>query len=184
MFIERTIHETASRPTPEATEALRYVIDGPALTYAHVARHALALQRKARRDFEYAALDVADLHTVMTDELPENIDDMRAYLADHLDTLQERMHASSTDMWEAYWTEEGPQGEDYCRNRRVDHLPDAIRLVPERRVATARAGLASPHGRRRSTRHGTRRRVDGSGRDVWQRVEEPRRRTWGRDDER
>ena len=142
MFIERTIHETANRPTPEATEALRHLIDGPALTYAHVARHALALQRKARRDREYDAPNVADLRAIMADDLPESIDDMRAYLTDQLDTLQERMHASSTDMWEAYWTGQGPQGEDYCRNRLVDHLagqiPDTIRLVPEMRMPARR----------------------------------------------
>ena len=54
-FIERTIHAIASRPTPDATEALRRLVDGPAMSYADTARHALALQRKARRDFEYTA---------------------------------------------------------------------------------------------------------------------------------
>ena len=49
----------------------------------------------------------------------------------------------------------------------------------ERRVAPrARASPRLLDGEG-STRHGTQRRVDGSGRDVWQRVEEPRRRTWG-----
>ena len=42
VFIDRTIHEIASRPTPEATEALQRLIDGPAATYVHVARHALS----------------------------------------------------------------------------------------------------------------------------------------------
>ena len=54
-FIERTIHEIASRPAPEATETVQYLSDGPALTYAHVARHVLALQHKAHRGFEYTA---------------------------------------------------------------------------------------------------------------------------------
>ena len=39
VFIDRTIHEFASRPSPDATEALQRLIDGPALTYAPVARH-------------------------------------------------------------------------------------------------------------------------------------------------
>ena len=142
MFIEQAINETATRSTPEATEALQHLIDGPVLTYAHVARYALALQRKARRDSEYTAPNFADLQAVMTHDLPDNIDDMRAYLTDHLELLQERMHASSTDMWEAYWTQQSPQGEDYCRNRLVDHLsgqiPDAIQLVPEMRMPARR----------------------------------------------
>ena len=137
-FIERTIHAISSRPTPDATEALRRLIDGPAVSYANTARHALAQQRKARRDFEYTAPSVRELQAVLTDDLPETIDDMRAYIADRLDMLQVRMHASDTDMWEVYWTEEGPRGEEYCRNRLVEQLaglmPDAIRLVPEMRM--------------------------------------------------
>ena len=60
----------------------------------------------------------------------------------YLDALQERMHASNTDMWEAYWTEEGPRGEEFCRNRLVEQLaglmPDAIRLEPEMRMPERR----------------------------------------------
>ena len=141
-FIERTIHAISSRPTPDATEALRRLIDGPATSYADTLRHALALQRKARRDFEYTAPSVQELRAVLTDDLPETIDDMRAFIADCLGALQERMHASNTDMWEAYWTEEGPRGEEYCRNRLVEQLsglmPDVIRLEPEMRMPERR----------------------------------------------
>lgn len=141
-FIERTIHAISSRPTPDATEALRRLIDGPAESYADTVRHALALQRKARRDFEYTAPSVRELQAVLTDGLPDTIDDMRAYIADCLDVLQERMHASNTDMWEVYWTEEGPRGEEYCRNRLIEHLagliPDAIRIEPEMRMPERR----------------------------------------------
>ena len=141
-FIERTIHAISSRPTPDATEALRRLIDGPATSYAETARHALALHRRARRDFEYTAPSVREVQAVLTDDLPETIDDMRAFIADCLDALQERMHASNTDMWEAYWTEESPREEEYCRNRLVDQLaglmPEAIRLEPEMRMPERR----------------------------------------------
>ncbi len=141
-FIERTIQALASRPTPEATEALQRLVDGPAETYRATARHALALQRRLRRDFEYTAPSLSDLRAVVTNGVPETIDDMRAYLVDHLDVLQERMHASDTDMWETYWTKNGPQGEEYCRNRLVEHLSgvmsDAIQLVPEMRMPEQR----------------------------------------------
>ena len=107
-----------------------------------MARHALAQQRKARRDFEYTAPSVRELQAVLTDDLPETIDDMRAYIADRLDVLQERMHTSDTDMWEVYWTEEGPRGEEYCRNRLVEQvaglMPDAVRIVPEMRMPERR----------------------------------------------
>ena len=141
-FLDRAIHEIASRPMPEATETLRRLIDGPAETYVPTARHSLALQRKARRDFEYTAPSLQELQAVVTDDLPENIDDMRAFLADHLDALQKQMHAGNTDMWETYWTEESPRGEEFSRNRLVEQvsglMPDSIRLEPEMRMPERR----------------------------------------------
>ena len=141
-FIERSIHEIASRPTHEATEALQRLVDGPAASYVPTTRHALALQHKLRRDSEYAGPRLSDLRAVVMNALPETIDDLRACVADHLDELQKRMHASSTDMWEAYWTGNGPREETYCRNRLVEHLsglmPEAIRLEPEMRMPERR----------------------------------------------
>ena len=138
VFIDRTIHEIASRPTPEATEALQRLINGPAATYVHVARHALAQQRKARRDFEYAAPSVADLQAVMTDDLPETIDDMRAYLADRIEVVQERFHGGNTDMWAVYWVDNRPRPENFCRDR----LPGGADLEPTTGLDPARAGSA------------------------------------------
>lgn len=141
-FIERTIHEIASRPTPEATGALQRLNGGPATSYVPTTRHALALQQKLRRDSEYAPPSLSDLRAVVMNGLPETIDDLSACVADHLDELQERMHASNTDMWEAYWTGNDPREEEYCRNRLVEHLsglmPDAIRLEPEMRMPERR----------------------------------------------
>ena len=135
VFIDRTIHEIGSRSTAEATEALQHLIDGPDATYVHVARHALALQRKARRDFEYAAPSVADLLAVMADDLPETIDDMRAYLADRIETVQERIQGGNTDMWKVYWVDGRPRPETFCRDRLIEQLshqlPNAIRIEPE-----------------------------------------------------
>ena len=135
-FIERSIHAIASRPSPQATEALQSLIADYAPTYADTARHALALQLRTRRDSEYASPTVSQLQSVMANDLPETIDDMRSYFADHVETLQERMQASNTDMWEAYWADEGrPRGENFCRNRLIEHisgqLPPSIRFEPE-----------------------------------------------------
>ena len=135
-FIERSIHAIASRPSPEATDVLRNLVAVHAPTYADTVRHALALQLRIRRDFEYAPPGLSQLQSVMADNLPETIDDMRAYFADHVETLQEQIQASNTDMWEAYWVEEGqPRGENFCRNRLIEHisgrLPPSIRFEPE-----------------------------------------------------
>ena len=151
-FIEQTIYAIAGRPSAEATEALRHLVDGAAMTYADAARHALALQRKARRDHEYAAPSLNELRAVMTDGLPETNDGMRACLLDRLDTIQERMHASNTDPWEMYWREDRRPGtENYCRNRLVDQLrelmPHGIQIEPEAQMPGARrADFILSHG--------------------------------------
>ena len=147
-FIEHTIYAIASRPSAEATEALQSLIANHAPSYANTARHALTLQRKARRDFEYAAPTVAQLQAVMGDALPETIDDMRAYFADRIETVQERMRGSNTDMWEAYWANDRPKGENFCRNRLIEHisgqLPQSIRFQPEMHMpGQTRADIAA-----------------------------------------
>ena len=137
-FIAQTISAIASRPSPEATAALQQLIDGPAESYVDVSRHALAQQRKARRDAEYAAPRVGELQSVMDGGIAASIDGMRAYFMDRLDTLQERIQASNTNMREAYWGGNGPKGENYCRDRLVEHLsglmPPAIQIEPEARM--------------------------------------------------
>ena len=134
-FIEDTFNAIAGRPTPEAAEALQRLVANHAPTYANSLKHALALQRRARRDFEYVAPTIRELQAVMEKGLPENIDDMRAYFADRIERLQQQIRGSNTDMWEAYWAGSRPQGENYCRNRMIDHirghLPESLRFEPE-----------------------------------------------------
>ena len=135
-FIRDTIYAIASRPTPEATEALQYLTANDAPSYGDLMKHALALQLRARRDSEYTAPTLEQLRAVMTEELPETIDDMRAFFADRIADLQGRMRGSNTDIWEAYWADEGrPREENFCRNRLIEHisgqLPPSIRFEPE-----------------------------------------------------
>ena len=134
-FIRSVIFAIAGNPASEATDALQILVHGPAASYKDIARRALAQQRQVRLDFEYTPPTVAHLQSVMTQGLPESVDDMRAYLLDRLDTLQARMHASNTDMWEAYWANGQPRKENFCRNRLIDQisgtLPDSIRFAPE-----------------------------------------------------
>ena len=67
-FIERTIHAIANRPEPEATDALRNLIENHAPSYADTARQALAFQRKARRDCEHEIPTVAGLRALLKGE--------------------------------------------------------------------------------------------------------------------
>ena len=134
-FITRAMNAVSGRPTPDATQALQNLIAHYAPSYADTMRHALALQRRARRDYEYSAPVVGELQAVVANTLPESIDDLRAWFADRLETLQERIRNSDTNMWEAYWDRDRPRGEDFCRNRLIEHvsgpLPQSIRFGPE-----------------------------------------------------
>ena len=137
-FIRSTIYSVASLPTPDATEALRDLIGNHAPSYAHTLRHALVLQLRTRSDSEYLAPTVSRLQAVMACDLPETIDDMQAWFADRIETLQERIRKSDTNMWEAYWDGDLPRDEDFCRDRLIEHvsglLPESIRFGPETRM--------------------------------------------------
>ena len=134
-FIRDTIYAIASNPTPEATEALQYLIANHAPSYGDLMKHALALQLRARRDSEYTAPTLEQLRAVMMDNLPETIDDMRAFFADRIADLQGRMHGSSTNTWEAYWVDDRPRKETFCRDRLIENisreLPESIQFEPE-----------------------------------------------------
>ena len=134
-FIRRTIYAIARLPSPEATEVLRNLIDRHAPSYVEMAKHALALQRRVRRDNEYTSPSIDEVWAVVANSLPESIDDMRTWFGDRIDTLKKRIRGSDTDMWEAYWDGDQPRRENFCRNRLVEHvsgqLPESIRFGPE-----------------------------------------------------
>ncbi|MCY4555688.1 MAG: hypothetical protein OXF79_04775, partial [Chloroflexi bacterium] len=146
-FIQYAIEAIGGRPTPEATEVLQTLIANHAPTYANRMKHMLHLQRRARRDFEYSAFTISEFRAVMSEALPENVDDMRAWFADRLEEFRERIRGSDTNMREAYWNDTGkPRNEEYCRDRLIEHvsgpLPESIRLGPETRMpARTRADI-------------------------------------------
>jgi hypothetical protein len=133
--IENSGYAIGGDPSRDATAALEHLIEVADPSYVDPLRHALALQLRARRDSEFTPVSVAGLAAVVGGGLPSTIDDMRAFFGDRVHTLNARMHATSTDMWEAYWDGTKPRVENFCRNRLVEHisgqLPDAIRFAPE-----------------------------------------------------
>ena len=137
-FIGDTIHAIAGRPESGATIALQDLIGNHAHSYADAMKHALALQLRARRDHDYSVPTIDELRSAVMNGLPESIDQMRAYFADHIEELQKRIRGSNTDMWEAYWVDGRPRAETFCRNRMIDHisgrLPPSIRFEPERHM--------------------------------------------------
>ena len=138
-FIRDIVYAIASRPESGATVGLQGLIAGHASTYVDMMKHALALQRKGRRDRDYSAPTVGELRSAVTDGLPESIDQMRAFFADRLEEFRKRIRGSDTNMREAYWNDTGkPRNEEYCRDRLIEHvsgpLPESIRFGPEVRM--------------------------------------------------
>ena len=137
-FIRDTIHAIAGRPESGATIALQNLIANHAHSYADAMKHALALQLRARRDHDYSVPTIDELRSAVMNGLPESIDQMRAYFADHIEELQRRIRGSNTDMWETYWVKDRPRAEPFCRNRMIEHisgrLPPSIRFEPERHM--------------------------------------------------
>ncbi len=151
-FIERMAYGLAGEPSPEATAALERLIGAAHASYTDTLRHALALQRRGRRDHEYTSATLGQLRAIVENGLPESIDDMRAYFADRILDLDTRMRGSNTDMWQAYWAGGKPQSENFCRNRLVEHisaqLPQAIRFEPEMHMpGQKRADIAAIRNR-------------------------------------
>ena len=138
-FIQYAIETIGGRPAPEATEVLQTLIADHAPTYANRMKHVLHLQRRARRDFEFSSPTIAEFQAVISEALPENVDDMRAWFADRLEEFRKRIRGSDTNMREAYWNDTGkPRNEEYCRDRLIEHvsgpLPESIRFGPEARM--------------------------------------------------
>ena len=138
-LIKRTIFAIVGRPSPETTQALRRLIADHAPSYGNALKHALALQRRVRRDAEYSAPTIGELRTVAANGLPETVEDMQPWFADRIEQLRKAMRASGTNMWAAYWTHDArPRDEDFCRDRLIEHisgpLPQAFRFVPEARM--------------------------------------------------
>ncbi|MBL7233135.1 NACHT domain-containing protein [Komagataeibacter oboediens] len=134
-IIENCGYAIGGDPSRDATTALEHLIAVVDPSYLDPLRHALALQLRVRRDSEFTPMSVEGFTAVVSGGLPSTIDDMRAFFGDRIIALDDRMHSTATDMWEAYWNGAKPRDENFCRNRLIEHisgqLPDAIRFVPE-----------------------------------------------------
>jgi len=150
-MIETSLYAIGGDPSRDATASLEHLIVVADPSYVHPLRHALALQLRARRDSEFTPVSAAGLLAVVGGGLPSTIDDMRAFLGDRIIAVNDKMHATSTDMWEAYWDDAKPRGENFCRNRLIEHisgqLPEPIRFAPEMHMPQQkRADIAAIFG--------------------------------------
>lgn len=142
-FTERCLRELSSRPVPEAGEALRALGEEVSLgLWKRKIHEALRQQRIVRRDAEYRIPTVADIVNVLRDTAPTSAGGLASLVLDHLDDLQEEIHRSDGDAWQAFWNQNG-QGqptelkpENACRSALLTllrpRLDQRVRWSPEK----------------------------------------------------
>jgi len=150
-LIEDSGYAISADPSQDATAALEHLITVADPSYVDSLRHAMAQQLRIQSDSMFKPVSVEGLTAVVNSRLPTTIDDMRAFFGDRIIDVNNRMHSTATDMWEAYWDGEKPRDENFCRNRLVEHisgqLPEMIRFVPEMHMPKKkRADIAAISG--------------------------------------
>ena len=146
-FIETCISSLAATPEGAAAAMLGTLQETVTSGYEDALKHARAQQRRVQADHDYAPATLEGLAAAVSDELPESIDDLRAFFADRVDQVRRKLAGNSTDSWVVYWDRDRPHEENYCRNRLVDQisseLPAAISFAPEEQMpGTTRADIA------------------------------------------
>ena len=132
-FLKKIIRAISQIPSNEARDQLKSLLDSKLHHYANEIKRGITYQ--IRNHYNTKVLTVDQLQAVLKDGLPETVDDMRIWFANRIETLQAQLHGSDTDMRAVYWNDRGPQKENYCRNRLIDHisrnLPESIQVAPE-----------------------------------------------------
>ena len=137
-FIKECIAALAAIPTAEAgtiLESLRQTVNAG---YENELKHALAQQRRVRTDHDYIPAELDTLRAAVSGQLPETVDDLRAFFEDRLAILKAKLAGDNIDSWSVYWDRERPHNENSCRNRMIGQisgeLPEAITFGPEEQM--------------------------------------------------
>ena len=146
-LIQHVIDRLAFVPTPDATDALKKILDDEALhSWRPALLHAEHQQVAARREAEFGHPDLARVAETLANRRPANASDLAALAFDLLTEISRNIRDGSTNDWRQYWNEpdrEGsrtPRHEDDCRDALLSDLryrlaPLGVDATPEGRFA-------------------------------------------------
>ena len=144
-FLKQIIRAISQKRSDEAIDHLHRLLDSNLQYYTNELKRAITYQIRNLHRSEVLRVD--QLLAVLNDDLPKTVNDMRAWFAYRIETLQAKLRGSDTDMWKVYWNDSRPQDENYCRDRLIEHisrdLPESIQIAPEPRMPSkTRADIA------------------------------------------
>jgi hypothetical protein len=150
-YINNAITKLGTDPSEAAAAALDQLSAIPGLEYRDLVMHIKAQQQKTRRDSIYMPATTTEIAAVLQGGLPTRLEDLKAYVMDHLDTLQVYLRGSDVDTRDMFYDGGEPLTENSCRNRLIDLLRprvnEAILLMPETQMpANKRVDIDVIHG--------------------------------------
>jgi hypothetical protein len=151
-YINNAITKLGTDASEAAATALGQLSTMPGLGYRDLVLHIKAQQQKTRRDSIYVPATPTEVAAVLRGGLPTRLEDLKAYVMDHLDALQVYLRGSDVDTREMFYDAGEPLAENPCRNRLIDLLRprvnDAILLMPEIQMPqNKRVDIDVIHGR-------------------------------------
>jgi hypothetical protein len=122
-FIQGRIADLASNLSERASNLLEELIEKKELVgFRDYSKHLLSQQSRMRAEAGKAILSLADVRRVLLESSPANHEDLQALIVDQLEGLQNRLRNSPTNDVDAFWYNDGPRGENYCRDRITTYL--------------------------------------------------------------
>ena len=119
-YIRTLITRLGSDVSAKAVAALAALRDAPEDDYTWALRMVSAEQRQKQADEGYAPPTLDEIRMVLADGPPANVADLSAIVVEELRELGRRLHGSSEDEVDLYWTDDGrPRTENECRDRTV-----------------------------------------------------------------
>lgn len=122
-FIAARINALAADVSEQAAGLLKGLVNRPELAgYHDQMKHVAAQQARRRAEANKATPALGAVRSVLLQGDPANIDDLQALIMDELALLQRRLRDGTTNGVQAFWENDLPRGENYCRDRIVEHL--------------------------------------------------------------
>ncbi|VVO73976.1 NACHT domain-containing protein [Pseudomonas fluorescens] len=152
-FLRALINRIASDTSLEASKALQELISEPRDGYSDLILHMAVEQRQKRAEEDFTPMQPKDLHDLLCDGPPSNMDDLKSLVLEELATAQQKLIGDDLDLVSLFWNDTGiPYDENLCRDRLANLITPALDRYDIQRITeadmpkTKRADLAFTRG--------------------------------------